>query len=158
MRMNDAEIACEVVTTPLGPVGIYASEEGVTRVVLGDRSGRTRGRSAHARLAREEIERYFKGEEPVFTFPLDLGRTSAFSLKVWRELRNIGYGKTVTYKQLAELSGRKRAWRAVGGALARNPVPIVIPCHRVTAGDGSLGGFSSGLRWKERLLRLEGAR
>jgi methylated-DNA-[protein]-cysteine S-methyltransferase len=93
-----------------------------------------------------------------FTVPLDLSGLSPFHRRVLQATRRIPYGRTATYRDLARRVGRPRAARAVGQAMARNPVPLVIPCHRVVAAGGGLGGFSGGLDLKRRLLALEDAR
>ena len=104
-------------------------------------------------LARQ-LEDYFQGKRTCFDLPLSL-RGTPFQLSVWQALREIPHGEVVTYGELARRIGRPRAARAVGGAVGANPVPIVIPCHRVVAARG-LGGYGPGRHWKERLLRLEG--
>ncbi len=103
------------------------------------------------------LDRYFSGEPESFDdVPLDFGACTAFQDRVWRALRDIPWGRTETYGSLSERLGYgARASRAVGQALGRNPVPLVVPCHRVLAGNG-LGGFGAGLAWKRELLRLEG--
>ena len=88
--------------------------------------------------------------------PLDLSRGTNFRRRVWDELLRIPRGATRTYGELAEELGKRRAARAVGGACGANPIPVLIPCHRVLAASGGLGGFSGGLEWKRRLLALEG--
>lgn len=89
--------------------------------------------------------------------PLDLSRGTKFRLRVWAELLRIPRGETRSYGEVADELGKRRAARAVGGACGANPVPVLIPCHRVLAANGGLGGFSGGLEWKRRLLALEGA-
>jgi O-6-methylguanine DNA methyltransferase len=103
----------------------------------------------------EELTAYLEGELRAFTTPLDM-RGAPFQLAVWRALLGIGYGETRSYGQVAEAIGRPGAARAVGLANGSNPVPIVVPCHRVIGGDGRLTGYGGGLELKERLLRLEG--
>lgn len=88
--------------------------------------------------------------------PLDLSRGTKFRLRVWAELLRIPRGETRSYGQIADELGKRRAARAVGGACGANPIPVLIPCHRVIAASGGLGGFSGGLEWKRRLLALEG--
>lgn len=88
--------------------------------------------------------------------PLDLARATKFRLRVWPELLRIPHGETRSYGEIAAELGRSRAARAVGGACGANPIPVLIPCHRVLAANGGLGGFSGGLEWKRRLLELEG--
>jgi len=88
--------------------------------------------------------------------PLDLSRGTKFRLRVWEELRGIPRGEARSYGEIAEELGKCKAARAVGGACGANPVPVLIPCHRVLAANGGLGGFSGGLEWKRRLLAIEG--
>jgi len=102
----------------------------------------------------EQLREYFRGERASFDLSLDV-RGTPFQLTVWWAVETIPYGETRSYKWVAERVGRPRAVRAVGRALAANPVPIIIPCHRVVRSDGGLGGFSLGLRVKKFLLDLE---
>lgn len=88
--------------------------------------------------------------------PLDLSQGTKFRLRVWPELLRIPRGETRSYGEIADELGKRRAARAVGGACGANPIPVLIPCHRVLAANGGLGGFSGGLEWKRRLLALEG--
>ncbi len=105
----------------------------------------------------KQLRDYFDGRSVEFDVPVDFSPLSPFQRKVLSACAEIGYGRTMTYGQLARRIGSPHAARAVGGALARNPIPLVIPCHRVIAGDGSLGGFSApqGVTLKRRLLDLE---
>jgi len=103
-----------------------------------------------------ELESYLAGELREFQSPLDL-RGTEFQMKVWREVKTIPYGTTCSYREVAKRIGHPRACRAVGMANRANPIPIIIPCHRVIGQDGSLRGYGGGLAMKERLLRLEGA-
>ena len=114
--------------------------------------------AAHAARAEREIREYLAGRRRRFTVPLDIEDLPPFHRKVLRTLRKVPYGKTVTYGQLAARAGRPRSARAVGRAMAANPLPLVIPCHRVVASGGGLGGYGGGLDLKRRLLALEGAR
>jgi len=107
-------------------------------------------------LARR-IKGYFGGDEVSFPDGLDLSAATPFQRAVWQAARLIPYGETRSYGWLAEKVGRPGAGRAVGQALSKNRLPIIVPCHRVIGSDGSLGGFSGGLGVKERLLRLEAA-
>ena len=115
-------------------------------------------RDAHpvARLAASRIARYLDGADEPLDLPLRL-RGTPFQLAVWRALRTIGRGETIAYAELARRVGAPTAVRAVGAAVGRNPVSIVVPCHRVVGGDGSLTGYAGGLPRKAHLLRLEGA-
>ncbi len=103
-----------------------------------------------------QLEEYFSGTRREFTFPLDL-RGTDFQLACWRALSAIPYGKTRTYADIARAIGKPHAFRAVGMANNRNPIAIVVPCHRVIASDGTLCGYGGGLDVKRRLLELEGA-
>jgi methylated-DNA-[protein]-cysteine S-methyltransferase len=102
-----------------------------------------------------QLRAYFAGSLQQFTLPLD-PRGTAFQLRVWRELENIPFGETRSYAQVAATIGAPRAVRAVGAANGANPLPIVVPCHRVIGSSGSLVGYGGGLPLKKRLLRLEG--
>jgi methylated-DNA-[protein]-cysteine S-methyltransferase len=102
-----------------------------------------------------QLERYFAGEPVRFRVPLDLSDGTPFQQKVWRVLQKIPRGQTRSYAWVAQQIGLPRAVRAVGGACGANPAPVLVPCHRVIASDGSLGGFSGGLVLKRALLRLE---
>jgi methylated-DNA-[protein]-cysteine S-methyltransferase len=102
----------------------------------------------------EQLDEYFKGGRTVFSLKLDL-RGTAFQKQIWAKLLQVKFGRTTTYKALAEAVGRPAATRAVGGANHRNPVSIIVPCHRVVGSDGRLTGYGGGLWRKEWLLRHE---
>jgi len=104
----------------------------------------------------DQLTRYFNGKLAKFNCPTDLIGTP-FQTRVWKELTKISYGTTISYKQLAKRLGTSRGFQAVGRANAANPIPIIVPCHRVIGADGSLVGYSSGIKTKEFLLKLEGA-
>lgn len=104
----------------------------------------------------DQLTRYFNGKLAKFTVSVDMIGTP-FQARVWKDLLRIPYGTTITYKQLAKRIGTSRGFQAVGRANAANPVPIIVPCHRVIGTDGSLVGYSSGIKTKEFLLKLEGA-
>ena len=113
---------------------------------------------SHLTGIKNDIKRYFSGKHVSFKkYALDLKGTD-FQKKVWHALAHIPYGKVLTYKQIAEKIGAPNAFRAVGSACGANDLPIIIPCHRVVASNGGLGGFSGGLKIKKYLLRLEGAK
>jgi O-6-methylguanine DNA methyltransferase len=115
------------------------------------------GESADSlRMYQQELEEYFAGRRRQFTFPLDL-RGTEFQLACWRALLAIPYGETRTYADIARAVGKPQAFRAVGMANNRNPVAIVVPCHRVIASNGTLCGYGGGLHIKRTLLELEGA-
>ncbi len=110
--------------------------------------------SDHTARLKQEISEYYSGERREFTVPLGASGTP-WQRKVWEALRRIPFGETRSYSQVADMIGSPGAARAVGGANGCNRVPLVVPCHRVIAADGSLGGFSGGLHLKERLLEHE---
>lgn len=105
-----------------------------------------------------DVRRYFSGERVAFTIPVDLTEAPPFRRKVLEACRRIPYGQTASYADLARTAGKARAVRAAGGAMAHNPLPLIIPCHRVLRSDGSIGGFSSpsGVDEKLHMLQLEG--
>lgn len=107
---------------------------------------------------RQEVLDYFEGREPRFTAKIDLSGVPRFRRKVLEACRKVPYGSTVSYGELARAAGNPRAARAVGSAMAQNPLPLLIPCHRVLRSDGSIGGFSAPgcVQQKKRMLKLEG--
>lgn len=152
------------VISRVGQVFVLSNEKGVSRIIFGERGFRnhidglnvasvTEGGAA-ADMARE-IELYFDGQLSEFKTPIDVSEGTPFQNSVWKKLLDIPYGGTATYREIAEGVGRPGAARAVGNAVGANPIPIVIPCHRVLASNG-LGGYSSGIDIKKVLLRVEG--
>jgi len=111
-----------------------------------------------SKLASEikQVQEYFKGKRKNFNLSVFL-KGSGFQTQTWVALSKVGYGKTVSYSDLAAMAGNKKAFRAAATCCARNPVPIIIPCHRVIAKDGSIGGFGGGIEMKKKMLRLEKA-
>jgi methylated-DNA-[protein]-cysteine S-methyltransferase len=105
--------------------------------------------------AADELSQYFSGARRNFSVPLQPHGTG-FQLSVWSELQKVGWGETCTYGEIAERLGRPKGFRAVGGAVGRNPIPIFIPCHRIVGANGALTGFSGGLDNKQILLGYEG--
>jgi len=108
-------------------------------------------------LTVQALREALTGRAPRGLPPLDLAEGTEFQRRVWSALRRIPSGQTRTYAQLAEVIGAPKAVRAVGNACGANPIPVLVPCHRVLGSDGRLGGFSAGLAWKRRLLAREGA-
>jgi methylated-DNA-[protein]-cysteine S-methyltransferase len=104
-----------------------------------------------------ELEEYFSGRRTEFTTPIDL-RGTPFQRAVWEELLRVPYGELRSYGEVAKILGRPRAARAVGTAVGANPIPVLVPCHRIIEGSGGLGGFGGGLQAKRELLALERAR
>jgi len=149
--------------TPWGWVKITASEKGVTSIDLSisDRTAREfrAGDEAAASIVEEaqaQLLAYIDGTRREFSLPVDWSAGTPFQRKVWKAITRIPYGRVRSYQWVAMRVGGKQYARAVGMALGANPVPIVVPCHRIVAHDGSLGGFSCGLPMKRRLLSLEG--
>ncbi len=140
-------------------IHVAVSDQGIIRIGFGDDKpdpGWTQDDNHPlVREARRQLKKYFAGRLRQFDLPLDLEGT-AFQRRVWNGLLAIPYGETRSYSQLAEEIGAPRAARAVGSANHANPVAIVVPCHRVIAADGSLGGYGGGLYRKRFLLELEG--
>ncbi len=143
--------------TPVGPVTVTATERAVTAVRFGA-AGPAVGQAGDLppvlRQAVEELREYFAGERREFTLPLAPAGTP-FQQQVWTALREIPYGTTCSYGRIAERIGRPKACRAVGMANNRNPIAIVVPCHRVVGASGALVGYAAGLEVKEKLLALE---
>jgi methylated-DNA-[protein]-cysteine S-methyltransferase len=133
--------------------GLRAIDFDLSRPPRGSRPG------AHPILseAARQLRAYFAGQLRRFDLPLDMQGTD-FQLRVWRELERIPYGETRSYRQIAAAIGAPRAVRAVGAANGANPIPIVVPCHRVIGASGKLVGYGGGVPLKQRLLELEGAR
>ena len=154
-----------IFSSPVGPL-LIAGDEAAVHVIRFPQRGRAakpesgwtestpRGAVAEAV---QQLREYFAGKRTKFDLPLAPAGTP-FQCSVWRRLEEIPYGETISYGELARRVGNAKASRAVGSANGKNPLPIVIPCHRVIAGDGSLGGFGGGLPMKTALLALEGVR
>ena len=148
--------------SPVGILTIAATDAGLHAIEF-PRNRHAASRDAwqegdHALLDRaaRQLDEYFAAERRAFDLPL-APRGTDFQRMVWRTLAGIGYGETISYAQLAQRVGKPTAMRAVGAANGRNPLPIVLPCHRVIGADGSLTGFGGGLPTKQFLLALEGA-
>jgi methylated-DNA-[protein]-cysteine S-methyltransferase len=144
-----------VIDSPVGPLGLEAEGEALSRLVLRARAKSARQRPAGilAETARQ-LDAYFSGQLRTFDLPLaPLG--TPFQCEVWRALQDIKYGETWSYTDLARRVGRPAAVRAVGAANGQNPIPIVIPCHRVIGRNGKLVGFGGGLEMKRALLAIE---
>jgi len=159
--------------TPAGKILVASSEKGICKISITKSESEEdffpwiKKTFPHANLEKvsndsisaiKELDEYFRGDLKEFTVPLDLKGTE-FQKKVWRALMKIPYGETRSYKDIAEATGKPGASRAVGGANRNNPVPIIVPCHRVIGADGSLKGYSGKkcIPVKEFLLKLEGA-
>ena len=150
--------------SPAGQLGIAVSEKGLVALEFDkghfppqkSKSVAWQLSPARTRPYTGQLQQYFAGTRREFTFALDL-RGTPFQLKCWRALLDIPYGETRTYANIARVVGCPRGYRAVGLANNRNPIAIVVPCHRVIASDGTLCGYGGGLEVKRKLLELEGA-
>jgi methylated-DNA-[protein]-cysteine S-methyltransferase len=162
------EVAYRTVDSPVGPLLLAATPQGLVRIAYEREGFDAVLESLAARIgprvlaaprpldaAATELEEYFAGNRRAFDLPLDHALSSGFRAVVQQALPQIDYGRTRTYKEVAELVGNPRAVRAVGTACATNPLPLVVPCHRVLRSDGSLGGYLGGAEAKTLLLALE---
>ncbi|HET7458633.1 MAG TPA: methylated-DNA--[protein]-cysteine S-methyltransferase [Gemmatimonadaceae bacterium] len=164
----------DILPTPVGALLLAAEEAGLTVVAFEPHEGRWAPAAEWRRVghdagdesdaasrvlaeARAQLAAYFAGERTTFTVPL-APRGTPFQRRVWLALRAIPHGETISYLELARRVGDPRAVRAVGGANGRNPLPVIVPCHRVIGADGSLTGFGGGIERKRWLLEHEGAR
>jgi methylated-DNA-[protein]-cysteine S-methyltransferase len=162
------DVAYDVLDGPVGPLFVATTERGLCRISFDsepERQVESLARTYGVRVlraprpvdrVRRELDEYFEGRRRDFDLPLDLRIDADFRRRVLDELAGVPYGTTTTYGELARRAGRPRAARAVGVVMNRNPVPIVLPCHRVVGSDGGLVGYGGGLDRKEHLLRLEG--
>lgn len=137
---------------PFGPLTIEADDSHIHFIHFEDR--KRHDQTPLLQETSKQLSAYFSGKLKSFDLPLCYNGT-AFQNRVWAALENIPYGRVISYRDLAEMVGSPRAFRAVGQANGKNPIAIVIPCHRVISHDGSLGGYSAGLSIKKDLLALE---
>jgi methylated-DNA-[protein]-cysteine S-methyltransferase len=156
-----------VANMDIGWVGVLASSSGLLRVTLPQGTAREAERLLGDRVREAvwddgffgnllgRLKRYFSGQRVTFADGLDLSAATAFQRQVWQLTRLIPYGETRSYGWVAGQLGKAGAGRAVGQALGRNPLPVIVPCHRVVAKDGGLGGYSGGVGMKQHLLYLE---
>ena len=149
-----------IIQTKLGAFQVQFSPRGLARLEFcKDGASLTASKRQRASSLPNNLERqlrqYTAGKSVRWNVPLDLSSGTEFQRKVWRALMTIPYGETRSYGWVAKKIGRPRASRAVGAACGANPIPVIVSCHRVIAGDGSLGGFGGGLPMKRRLLALE---
>jgi methylated-DNA-[protein]-cysteine S-methyltransferase len=163
------DVAYEVIDSPIGPLLLAATGAGLCRISFQpepERDAESLARAFGSRVlrsaapldeARRQLDDYFEGRRQGFELPLDLRLADGFNRRVLEELALVPYGETTTYGTLAARVERPRAARAVGMVMNRNPIPIVLPCHRVVGASGSLVGYAGGIERKEQLLRLEGA-
>ena len=163
------DVAYDLVDTPLGTLLVATTDRGLCRISYDAEPEREEERLARGfglRIlrapravddARRQLDDYFEGRRREFDLGIDLRAVGGFHRDVLTELARVPYGELTTYGALAARTGHPRAARAVGTAMNRNPIPIVLPCHRVVGSTGKLVGYGGGLHRKEQLLRLEGA-
>ncbi|MDX6475589.1 MAG: methylated-DNA-[protein]-cysteine S-methyltransferase [Gaiellaceae bacterium] len=164
LREGLVDVRYDIVDSPIGELFVAATQRGLCRISfwpdgMEDALARTFGpRVLRSPLddVRRELDEYFEGDRHVFDLPLDV-RVAPFHADVLAELARVPYGRTETYGSLAAKVGRPKAARAVGTVMHNNPIPIVLPCHRIVGANGSLTGYAGGLDVKLRLLQLEGA-
>jgi len=161
------DVSFDVADTQIGPLLLAVTERGLCRISFDpepDRETETLARTFGVRvlrapreldLVRRELDEYFEGRRRAFDLPLDLRGREGFSRDILERLAKVPYGEVTTYKSLAVEAGNPRAARAVGTIMNRNPIPIVLPCHRVVGSNGSLVGYGGGLERKRLLLDLE---
>jgi methylated-DNA-[protein]-cysteine S-methyltransferase len=160
-------VARTIVRSPIGDLGLVARDGHLAGILFHAQPDafpfqveRTWGRAGSETQApfadvKRQLDEYFAGKRLVFRLPLDLDQGTAFQRRVWQALLQIPYGRTLSYKEVAHAIGQPSAVRAVGSANGSNPLPIVVPCHRVVASDGTMGGYGGGLEVKQHLLKLE---
>jgi methylated-DNA-[protein]-cysteine S-methyltransferase len=164
------DVAYRIVDSPVGPLLVAATERGLVRVAfavedhddvlqhLADRvSSRILLAPRRLDAAARELDEYFAGARRAFDVPLDWQLSAGFRSTVLHHLPEIAYGQTASYATVAQLAGNPKAVRAVGSACATNPLPVVVPCHRVVRSDGAMGGYLGGVEAKRTLLTLEAA-
>jgi O-6-methylguanine DNA methyltransferase len=163
-------VYCTSFDSKIGLIYIASTDKGVCKISVPRQSKRDFFRwlrenfddsevvdnKSRSKEVMDQLSRYFNGKLAKFTCGVDL-RGTPFQIRVWKELTRIPYGTTISYKHLAKRVGTSRGFQAVGRANAANPVPIIVPCHRVLGTNGSLVGYGSGIKTKEFLLKLEGA-
>ena len=164
LREGLIDVRYDLVDSPVGELFVAATDRGLARIsYFPDGMEETIARTFGVRVlrsplddVRRELDEYFAGKRRVFDLPLDL-RVAPFPADVLAQLARVPYGQTETYGALAAKAGRPKAARAVGTVMNRNPIPIVLPCHRIVGANGALTGYAGGLDVKRHLLQLEGA-
>lgn len=164
------DVSFDVAETPIGPLLLATTERGLCKISFDpepEQEAERLARTFGARVlraprqvdpVRRELDEYFEGRRRTFELPIDLRGREGFARTILDFLAQVPYGEVVTYKSLAVKAGNPRAARAVGTIMNRNPIPIVLPCHRVVGSSGSLVGYGGGLERKRRLLDLESGR
>ncbi len=168
IRLRKREARYGSMPSPIGDLYIAVSDEGICEIAFGrrgiERFLTTLERRGYQPVsdqeaideASQQLREYFSGRRHIFDVPVDLSGVTPFTQDVLRAAAEVPFGQLVTYTDIARSIGRPRATRAVGNALGRNPVPVIVPCHRIVRSDRSIGGYTGGLDIKERLLTIEG--
>ncbi len=141
--------------SPIGALFLVFAQSALIGITFAKPSSIVPRQTKDSTQAKKELEEYFAVGRAVFTVKTRFVGGTDFEREVWETLRGVQYGETKTYKWVAERIGKPHAFRAVGNALGKNPIPIIFPCHRIIESDGSLGGYSSGIDIKRRLLEME---
>jgi len=147
-------MARSVFETPLGKVVAVADEEGLCSLDFDENASASDEENVHLTQLQRELTEYFEGKRKTFDVRLN-PKGTPFQMAVWRTLCDIPYGSVISYSQEAQMLSHEKAVRAVANANGKNPIPIIIPCHRVIAKDGGIGGYSGGIWRKEFMLELE---
>ena len=145
----------DILQSPVGTLYLIIGPSSLIGISFEKPSGIIPRHSNISATAKKELEEYFNAERSEFTVETRFAEGSDFEKEVWEALLDVPYGETRSYKWIAEKISRPHAFRAVGNALGKNPIPIIYPCHRVIESDGSIGGYSSGIDIKRRLLEIE---
>jgi len=166
-REGLVDVAYDLADSPVGDLLVAVTARGLCRIayrpdaardeLAGDFGARVLRIPKRVDRVLRELDEYFAGKRREFDLETDLSPVPAFQRQVLQELARVPFGEVTTYGALAAKVGKPRAARAIGGAMNRNPIPIVLPCHRVVGANGKLVGYAGGLDRKEQLLRLEGA-
>lgn len=153
-RLPGSESFYDTFESPIGTLYLIFTGKALSGIYFNKpREALPKGKAAP--LIKKELKEYFENGREEFTQKLGVTTGTEFDRKVWLALKEVPYGETRTYKWLAEKIGHPNAFRAVGQALSRNPLPIILPCHRIIESDGSIGGYSPGVDFKRRLLDIE---
>ncbi len=154
--MLNSNLFYRKVQTIIGNIVLISDGDSLIEIRFGNDENMTNSDNPILVETEKQLKQYFAGERETFDIPLNPIGTD-FQLSVWNELKKIPYGETISYQELAEKIGDKKKARAVGNANGKNPIPIIIPCHRVIRKNGDLGGFGGGIKIKRKLLELEKA-
>ncbi len=151
---TNAELAFGYLTTPIGELEVCASNQGIKSIYFRDSRTHPASDNAHIEQAISQLTKYFQGNLDQFDLTLDADGTD-FQRKVWNQLCKIPFGETCSYSDIAKNLNNEKAVRAVGAANGKNPISVVVPCHRVIGANGTLTGYAGGLERKAWLLRME---